>query len=53
MLIGIKVLLALHVFAAASLITRPNNPKRARQITATVISALIILGISAWLRRIF
>jgi putative copper export protein len=53
MLIGIKFMLALHVFAVALLITKPNNPKRARMMTGTLVSGLIILAISAYLRRIF
>lgn len=53
MLLGIKILLALHVFAMAILITKPVNPRRSRMMTGTVISGLIILAISAYLRRIF
>ena len=52
MLLGIKLMLALHVFAVALLITQPKNPKRARMMTGTLISGLIILAISAYLRRI-
>jgi hypothetical protein len=43
----------LHVFAVALLITQPKNPKRARMMTGTLVSALVILAISAYLRRIF
>jgi putative copper export protein len=53
MLFGIKILLVLHVFAVALLITQPKNPKRTRMMTGTLISGLIILAISAYLRRIF
>ena len=53
MVFGVKILLVLHVFAVALLITQPKNPKRARMMTGTVISGLIILAISAYLRRIF
>ena len=52
-LFGIKILLALHVFAVAFLITKPVNPRRSRMMTGTIISGLIILAISAYLRRIF
>jgi putative copper export protein len=52
-LLGIKLLLALHVFAAALLVTRPHNPRRTRMMTGTVISGLIIVAISAYLRRIY
>ena len=51
--LGIKLLLALHVFAVAFISTAPVNPRRARQMTGVVISGLIILAISAYLRRIF
>jgi uncharacterized membrane protein len=53
MLLGIKLLLAAHVFAAAFLVVKPKNPKRVRQMTGILISGLAILLISAWLRRIF
>jgi uncharacterized membrane protein len=53
MLLGIKLLLALHVFAVAFISTSPVNPRRARQMTGVVISGLVILAISAYLRRIF
>jgi len=53
MLIGIKVLLALHIFAVAFLITKPENPRRGRMMTGAMISGLIIIAISAYLRRIF
>jgi uncharacterized membrane protein len=49
--IGIKMLLALHVFAVSFLIVQPNNPKRARQMTGVIISGLVIVALSAWLRR--
>jgi uncharacterized membrane protein len=52
-LLGIKLLLVLHVFAVAFLITKPQNPRRARMMTGTLISGLIIVAISAYLRRIF
>jgi hypothetical protein len=52
-LFGIKILLALHVFAVAILIVKPLNPRRVRMMTGTMISGLIILFISAWLRRNF
>src|SRR5438270_12057971 len=37
-LIGVKFLLALHVFAVAILATRHANPKRARQLTGVAVS---------------
>ena len=53
MLLGMKLLLVLHVFAVALLISQPANPRRARLMTGTVISGLVIIAISAYLRRIF
>ncbi len=52
-LLGFKLLLVLHVFAVALLVTKPNNPRRARMMTGMVISGLCIVLISAWLSRIF
>ena len=52
-LLGIKLLLALHVFASAFLATKPKNPRRARVMIGTAISGLIIVAISAYLRRIY
>jgi len=52
-LFGIKMLLALHVFAVSIIMVQPNNPRRTRLATGTMISGLIILLISAWLRRNF
>ena len=47
---GIKVLLALHVFAAAILAARPDNARRKRQLTGVVVSGVIIVILSAVLR---
>jgi uncharacterized membrane protein len=51
-LLGIKLLLVLHVFAVGILIVKPQNPKRARQMTGIVISGVIIIAISAVLRQL-
>jgi putative copper export protein len=53
MLLGIKFMLALHVFAVGLLVTQPRNPRRARMMTGVLISGLAILALSAYLRRIF
>jgi uncharacterized membrane protein len=53
MLFGIKMLLALHVFAVSIIMVQANNPRRTRLATGTMISGLIIVVISAWLRRNF
>jgi cytochrome bd-type quinol oxidase subunit 2 len=52
-LLGVKLLLAGHVFATAVLISRQHNPNRTRLMTGAIISGLIIIAISAYLRRIF
>ncbi len=53
MLLGIKLLLALHVFAVAILIVKPINPRRTRMMTGVLISGLAIILISAWLSSHF
>ncbi len=52
-LLGVKVMLALHVFAAALLVTRPAHPRRARLMSGALISGLIVIAIAAYLRRIY
>jgi uncharacterized membrane protein len=47
---GIKILLALHVFAAVILAARPGNQRRSRQLTGVVVSGIIIVILSAVLR---
>jgi hypothetical protein len=49
-LFGIKMLLALHVFAVSMIATRADNPRRSRQLTGIVISGIAILIISAAFR---
>jgi hypothetical protein len=51
-LLGIKMLLALHVFAVGFLIVKPKNAKRKRQLTGIMISGVIIIAISAVLRQL-
>jgi hypothetical protein len=48
--IGVKILLALHVFAAAILAARPNNLRRERQLTGVAASGIVIVILSAVLR---
>ena len=52
-LLGIKLLLALHVFTMALLIVRPGHPHRARMMTGVAISGLAIIAIAAYLQHIF
>jgi hypothetical protein len=54
MLFGIKMLLALHVIAVAVLLGQPRSAKRAPRLMAGMaVSGLVIILISAYLRRIF
>ncbi len=53
MFLGIKLLLVMHVFAVVWLIVQPNNQRRARQMFGGMISGIVIILISAYLRRIF
>jgi hypothetical protein len=50
MVFGIKFLLALHVFAVGYISLKGGNAKRARQILGVVISGLVIIGLSGWMR---
>ncbi len=56
---GIKILLALHVFAASILAVKPSDAtpeeetRRARRMTGVIVSGLLIILISAYLRRIY
>lgn len=47
---GIKFLLALHVFAATFIATRPGNARRARQLTGVAVTGVLIVVLSAVLR---
>jgi len=53
MLLGIKLMLLLHVFAVALLVSQRENPRRRRMLTGTLISGLTVVAISAYLRQIF
>ena len=52
-LFGVKILLALHVFAVAILIAQPGNKRRNRQMFGAAISALTVILISNYLKGIF
>jgi uncharacterized membrane protein len=47
---GIKMLLALHVFAVLFIATGAHNAKRSRQLTGVAISGVVIVILSAVLR---
>ena len=50
--IGIKFLLVLHVLAAGYFATRPGNARRRRQAAGAAITGIVILALSAVLRRL-
>lgn len=51
-LFGAKILLVLHIFSVAILISRPGNKRRNRQMIGAAISALIVILISNFLKGI-
>jgi uncharacterized membrane protein len=51
-LLGIKLLLALHVFASVLLALRPKNPRRGRQLAGAGISGVAVILIAAYLTQI-
>jgi len=53
MLLGVKLLLAMHVFAVAILIARPHNKRRGRMMAGAAFSGLAIIAIAAYMRHIF
>jgi uncharacterized membrane protein len=53
MLLGIKLLLAMHVFAVAILVARPHNERRGRMMAGAAFSGLAIIAIAAYMRHIF
>lgn len=52
-LFAVKILLVLHVFAVAILAVRPKAKRRSRTMYGAAISGLIVILLSAYLRRIF
>jgi uncharacterized membrane protein len=53
MLLGIKLLLALHVFATSFLLVQKHDDKGKRRMASIAIAGMVIILISAYLRRIF
>jgi uncharacterized membrane protein len=51
-LLGIKLLLVLHIFASVLLSLRPNNPRRARQLAGAGISGMAVILIAVYLSQI-
>ena len=52
-LLGIKILLAAHLFAVTMLIVRPHCPRRPRLMSGALLSGLAIILIAGYLRGIF
>ena len=52
MVFGMKFLLALHVFVVGLLALKGNNTRRRRQILGVVISGLVIIALSGWMRQL-
>ncbi len=52
-LLSVKLLLVAHIFAVAVLITQPGCTRRRRLMAGGAISSLVVIGIAAYLRRIF
>ena len=50
--IGVKFLLVLHVLAAGYFATNTPNPKRRRQAAGAAITGVVILALSAVLRKL-
>lgn len=53
MWLGIKLLLALHVFAVALMLAANKARRPARAMTGAAISGFVIIAIAAYLRLIF
>jgi hypothetical protein len=51
-LLGVKLLLALHVFASVLLALRPENPRRGRQLTGAAISGVAVILIAVYLSQL-
>jgi hypothetical protein len=53
MLLGIKILLALHVFAVAILVAVNRGRRPARAMMGAAVSGLVVIAIAAYLRMTF
>jgi hypothetical protein len=50
--LGIKLLLVLHIFAATFLSAQPKNPRRARQLAGAGLSGIIVILLSVFLSQL-
>ena len=51
-LLGVKLLLVAHVFSSALLATRPENPRRPRQLLGAGISGFLVILIAVYMSQI-
>ncbi|MGO9012612.1 MAG: hypothetical protein ACLQPN_21145 [Bryobacteraceae bacterium] len=51
--LAVKLLLVAHIFAVAVLVTQPGCSRRRRLMAGGAISALVVIGIAAYLHRIY
>jgi hypothetical protein len=51
-LLAIKLLLVLHIFAATLVSTRPANPRRVRQLSGAALSGLAVILIAVYMSQI-
>jgi hypothetical protein len=51
--LGVKLLLVAHIFGVAVLITQPGCSRRRRLMAGGAISVLVVIGIAAYLHRIY
>jgi uncharacterized membrane protein len=51
-LLGIKLLLVLHIFAATLASTRPGNPRRVRLLTGAALSGLLAILIAVYMNQV-
>jgi uncharacterized membrane protein len=52
-LLALKVLLALHVFAVSLLVAQKHVERRARMMAGAIVSGLIVIAIASYLRLIY
>jgi hypothetical protein len=51
--LGVKLLLAAHVFASVTLAVRKGHPGRPRTLTGVLVAGAVILALSAYLKVFF
>jgi uncharacterized membrane protein len=51
-LLAIKLLLVLHIFASTLVSTRPDNPRRSRQLAGAGLSGVLVILIAVYMSQI-